>query len=110
MNLRILFMILVYYSIIILMFSFDTTNAMTGYTTNADLNSMSGNLTENETGTGGIFTIPISVARFFGFVVFGLGLAEGTPAWFSIGFFAWETIISILSVGFIVNSIWSGGG
>lgn len=108
MNFRILFMILVYYSIITIMFAFDTTSVMTGYSTNANVSGMRGNLTAEESGTGGIFSVGVSVARFFGFVIFGVGLAADTPGWFALCFFLWETIISLLSVAFIVNSIWSG--
>lgn len=79
---------------------------LTGYTSNINLNSSS--LTGGEIDTGGLFGTGVSFGRFFAFVGFGIGLPADTPSSIQIIFFFIQTIISILAIGFIISSIWSG--
>lgn len=98
-------MLLIYYSVLSLTFVFGSAY-LTDYSETIELDDSG--LQEEETGTGGIFSIGISVARFFGFVGFGLGLPDSTPTWFQLVFSAWQTILTIFTIGFIISSIWDG--
>lgn len=107
MNLKILFMILVYYSIISLFFIMSaSTGLYDDYSHNIDLNST--NINPDEIDRGGLFGTGISFGRFAGMVAFGVGLPDDTPAWFSIIFIFWQSIVTILTLGFIISSIWNG--
>jgi hypothetical protein len=75
---------------------------------NYDLNNSAGGLEGSESGEGGLFSIGVSFARFFGFVLFGIGLPSDTPALVNWIFIIWETCISIFTAGWIINSIWGG--
>jgi len=108
MNLKILFMLLVYYGVISLFFLvggsvFTEDN---GYNNTIALNDSE--LADSEIDSGGLFSSGVSVLRFAGFVGFGVGLPDDTPSWFSIIFMLWQTIFSIFAVGFIISSIWDG--
>ena len=107
MNLKVLFLLLVYYGIIGLIFA--TSDAVftdEGFTTDINLNDSS--LTSNETGTGGLFNQGISFGRWFGLVFFGVGLPDSTPAFFSSFFIVWQSIITVFGIGWVVSSIWDG--
>lgn len=107
MNLKILFLLLMYYSLVGLFFSFSGSILTDdGYST--DVNLTGNELTSNETGTGGIFSTGISFDRWFTLVFFGIGLGASVPTWFALLFIAWETLITIFGVGWIVSSIWNG--
>jgi len=90
---------------IILVFAFGATE-LTGFSENISLNDSA--LSAGEIEQGGFFTVGVSVARFVGWVGFGIGLPEDTPTWFSTIFFAWQTMITIFTAGFIISSIWDG--
>ena len=105
MNLKVLLAILIYYGVISLVFIFGASE-LTGFSSNIYLNDSS--LSNPEIDTGGLFNSGVSFGRFFIFVLFGLGLPETTPFWFSTIFFLWQTLVTVLSVGFIIDSIWSG--
>ncbi len=107
MNLKILFMLLIYYSFISIFFALGgavLTNE--GFSTNVDLNAT--DITSEEIDTGGIFGTGVSFVRFAVMVLFGIGLPSGTPSWFAIMFASWQTLVTIFSVGFIVSSVWDG--
>jgi hypothetical protein len=109
MNLKVLVIILIYFSSMVLLFNSDLESSLTtaGYT---DLSSVALNdsaLQPEETGTGGIFSIGISVSRFFGFVTVGIGLGD-VPTWFQILFSTWSIAWSMFIVAFIIDSVWSG--
>lgn len=105
MNLKILFLILIYYTVISLFFVFGG-SYMTGYTSNIDLNDT--DLSTTELDKGGLFNSGISFTRFVTFVGFGIGLPSDTPLWFKTIFSAWQTLILIFTIGFIISSIWNG--
>lgn len=108
MNLKILFMLLLYWGLWISILSVSGSNVLTdaGYSTNAQLNDSS--LSANESGTGGIFSSGISFGRWFLLVGFGVGLGSDAPAWFSMLLTIWQTTITVFTVGFIISSIWNG--
>jgi len=109
MNLKILLILLIYYVILSLTFVLgsDIFNEASGYNiTDSPLNSS--DLTGSEIDQGGLFGTGVSFSRFFLFVTFGIGLPSDTPQWFTILFFAWQTIITVLAIGFIISSIWDG--
>jgi hypothetical protein len=35
-------------------------------------------------------------------------LPASTPSWFAIMFAVWQTVVTIMSVGFVISSIWDG--
>jgi hypothetical protein len=47
----------------------------------------------------------IDIGRFFLFLGFGVGLPEDTPTWFNIIFITWQTIMLMLTVGFLYQAI-----
>lgn len=106
MDLKILMLILIYYSMISLFFIY-------GASVFIDLSDPGGlstaGLNETETGyTGGSFGSGISFARFAGLITVGIGLPVDTPSFFKIAFAAWQTLFLIFTVGWFINSIWSG--
>ena len=107
MNLKVLFMILVYYSMISLFFIMSVSFGIyDDVDVNIDLNSTG--ITPDEYDRGGLFGTGISFGRFFGMIGFGVGLSDDTPAWFNLIFVFWQTVITILSLGFVISSIWNG--
>lgn len=109
MNLKILFIIIVYYAfwVIFLLLGSPVFNSNTGYTSSIDLNQSSP-LTSSEVDTGGLFGTGVDFGRFFGILLFGIGLNPSLPSWFLTMFALWQTIVTILSVGFVISSIWNG--
>jgi len=107
MDLKVLFMFLIYYSVISLFFVFATSSGTFG-DYNSTINLNSSDITDDEIDTGGLFGTGISFGRFTAMVGFGVGLPDDTPSWFSIIFIAWQSIITILFIGFVISSIWNG--
>lgn len=57
---------------------------------------------------GGIVGVFTAVARFLGFVAFGIGCCgSDTPAWFTVIFVFWNTVITLLFIAFIINAFWN---
>ena len=109
MNLKILFLILCYYSIfaIFLLLANPIFNLQEGYSGGIDLNQ-TGELTSSEIADGGLFTTGVNMGRFFSLITLGIGLPNTLPSWFVVMFMFWQTIMTILSVGFVVAMIWNG--
>ena len=100
-------MFLIYYGVLSLLFTMGASVLNNeGYTSNINLNDTE--LTNNEIDNGGLFSTGISFSRFFLFVGFGIGLPGDTPAFFSIIFLLWQTMITVLFIGFIISSMWNG--
>jgi len=106
MNLKILFMLLIYYSLISIFFLMADSSVISGYNTTVELNASG--LQDEEIDTGGIFGTGISFSRFFSFVGFGVGLPDDTPSWFSGIFIIWQSLMTVMAVAFIISSIWNG--
>ena len=94
-----------YYAILSLVFLAGA-SVFTDYSHNIELNSSE--LTDSEIDKGGLFGTGVSFGRFFAFVGFGIGLPSDTPAFFSVVFAFWQIMVLIFTVGFIIDSIWSG--
>jgi len=105
MNLKILFMILIYYSVLSLVFIMGG-SAFNEYTHNIELNNSE--LADTEIDKGGFFNSGISFSRYFGLITIGIGLPASTPQWFSIFFMFWQTIVTILVVTLIISAMWNG--
>lgn len=108
MNLKILFGIVIYWSIWII---FLTSDMSPLYEENFDSSSIDLNMTAlspDEQDTGGFFSTGISFSRFVKFSFFGVGLPVDYPVWIKYLFGVWQTIITLFTIGFIVDSIWSG--
>jgi len=108
MNLKVLFLIIVYYTIISLVFAMggNIFSESTEYEYENPLNSS--DVSSGEIDTGGLFGTGISFTRWLGLVTVGIGLPEDTPNWFEIIFASWQILVLILTIGFIISSIWNG--
>ena len=106
MDLKILAIILLYYSVLGVFF------VMGGSYIFAEDYELIGNLSSfdvsNETEPGGLFSTGVSFGRFWLLMAFGVGLPLTTPVWFSIVFMIWQTAFNIFVAGFIISSIWNG--
>ena len=105
MNLKILWIILIYYIFIIAFFSFSG-DLYKGYSNDISLNNSK--LSSSEIDKGGIFSTGVSITRFVGLVTIGIGLPSDTPVWFSLIFALWQSAWTIFTVGFVISSIWNG--
>jgi len=79
-----------------------------GFSSDVDINASG--FDDSEIDSGGFFTgligIFTAMGRFIGFVAFGITpVLTGTP---QILFSAWETLLSILTIGFIISAFWDG--
>ena len=106
MNLKVLFMLLIYYSLISIFFLTAGSEILQGYNTTIALNTSE--MQSEELDTGGLFGTGISFSRFAGMVGFGIGLPDDTPDWFSAIFIIWQSMLLIFTVGFVISSIWNG--
>ena len=104
MNLKILFILIVYYGIISLVIL--TGDMFSGYTVNVNIDNS--DLKAEESDLGGLFGSGVSFGRFFSLATVGIGLGDDAPDWFKMLFATWQTILLLLSIGFIIDSIWSG--
>lgn len=109
MNLKVLFLIMGYYSILSILIimllalvpGFDGTSTV-------DIHNVTGNVTATEFPDVGLFSIGYSVLRFFGILLFGIGFPSDTPLIIVIGFAIWQTLVSVMSIGFLFSSAWDG--
>lgn len=98
-------LLMLYYGMISLFFIFGS-SIMYDYNVNASFNDTS--LSDDEIDTGGLFGTGVSFGRFALFVTLGIGLPDDTPSWFSSIFIIWQSMVTILAVGFVISSIWNG--
>ena len=109
MDLKVLFLILVYYSVLSLGFvlAFSSgSDVFNDYDVNINLNAT--DISDDETDRGGLFGTGVSFTRFAGLIAFGVGLPDDTPVWFSTIFAFWQTLLTLFSLGFVISSIWNG--
>jgi len=108
MNLKILFVLLVYWSAFLVIFAVGGDTILEDQLTSVDADFNSSAMGFNETSTtGGIFGSGISFGRWFAFATFGIGLVNA-PSWFAVVFASWQTMMSIFTIGWIISSIWNG--
>lgn len=105
MNLKILVFLIMYWSFWGLLFYFGT-DVLIGYSV-SDIQTLDSSLDPAEQDTGGLFSGGVSFLRFAGLVAFGIGLPS-VPLFFQIIFSFWQSAVTILSIGFFIDSIWSG--
>lgn len=106
MNLKVLFLLLLYYTILSSMFLLsDGLFTDNGFNSNININAS--NIDSAETSGVGLVA-GSGFTRFIKFVGFGIGLPSDTPSWFSTLFALWQSLVTILSIGFIISSIWNG--
>ena len=74
---------------------------------NSTININATDITEGETATG-VFDVLPDLARFIGFVGFGIGIPGDVPEFFQLLFTLFQTTITLLSIGWVVSSIWDG--
>ena len=106
MDLKILMVVIVYYTFISLLYGGMATIAPT-YTTTTDLSSV-GSINATDLDKGGFFGTGIDFGRYLLFLGFGLGFPADTPAWFSGFVFLWQTALTLFLAGWIIASIWNG--
>lgn len=107
MDLKILMLILIYYTIIGLTFTMGGAY-LSGFNETYSSTLNTSTLDPGEIHEGNLFDTGVSFARFFGFIAFGVGIPGSVPTWFQIIFSAWQTILFIFVLGWVINSIWSG--
>ncbi len=108
MDLKILMIILSYWTIFLIIFGTGGASVLLddGYTVSSPLN-------ETEIGTeeideGGFFGTGVSFGRFVGFALFGIGVGASMPSWASFMIAGWQTLFTIFTIGFVLSSIWDG--
>ena len=111
MNLKILSILILYWSVWILILTVgvtDGSNPLTGYSTTASLNSTGFSVDEIEAGGlfDGIVNIFTALGRFIALALFGFtteltGLAQTIFTTFITG-------MTLFTIGFIIDSVWSG--
>lgn len=107
MNLKILFLIILYWVIWGMVFVVGSRYTLDkGYSYNADLNSSG--LSSGEVDRGGLFNMGVSFSRYYPLILFGIGLPSTTPTWFVTIFAFWQILFNIFSAGFVISSIWDG--
>jgi len=108
MDLKVLFLLLIYYGLVssIFLIGGDVFGDGSGFSTDIALNDSE--LSSGEIDTGGLFGSGISFGRFAGLVGLGVGLPDDTPTGFKLIFGLWQTMVTILSIGFFISSIWDG--
>ena len=106
MNLKVLFLIICYYAVISIFLSFGLSYTDDDYTYSNPLNDSS--ISNDEIDTGGLFGTGVSFTRFTGLITVGVGLPGNTPIGFKSIFVLWQSLVTILTIGFIISSIWDG--
>lgn len=108
MNLKILFGLCVYWIFWIIFLTSDMSPLYEeAYITDSiDLNVTA--LSDSEQDTGGLFSSGVSFGRFAKFTVFGIGLPSNYPSWLKYLFGLWQTILTLLTIGFFLDALWSG--
>lgn len=105
MNLKVLFLILLYYSALSAFILFPG-SPLGAYNVNVDLNQTE--LSEDEKDTGGLFSSGVDFGRFFSLVTIGVGVPGDVPTWFKFMFAIWQSLWLLFSIGFVISSIWDG--
>lgn len=80
--------------------------AANGYNNTIALNDSE--LSSSEIDSGGLFGTGVSFLRFTGFVLFGVGVPGSVPLFIRLLIAAWQTAITIFTVGWVISSIWDG--
>ena len=108
MNLKILFLLMTYYGIFSIFFILGgSVRTSDGFNTSINFNAS--NIEESEIDLRpSVWDSGISFSRFSKLVAFGVGLPSDTPFFFKTIFFLWQTILTVFTIGFIIDSIWSG--
>lgn len=108
MNLRILFGIIVYWAVWIIFLTSDMSPLYEEDYNTGTINLNVTSLSEDEQDTGGLFSSGVSFGRFATFTLFGIGLPANYPIWIVYFFGIWQSIITIFTIGFFLDSLWSG--
>lgn len=106
MNLKVLALLILYYSVLSI-FILGSGDILTDDGLTSDINMSSIDVSE-ETDTGGLFGTGISFGRFFGLILFGIGLPASSPTWLMLLWGVWQTGFTIFGIGWFINSIWGG--
>lgn len=108
MNKGLLIGFVVYYALMSLVFIIgNSVGLFNDFSSNIDINSI------NSTGLSTVNPNPVEniltfLARFVGWVFFGVGLPSDTPTFFSVPFVVFQVVVTILFIAFIISSIYNG--
>ena len=100
MKLKILFLFIVYYGLLIIFFNYASPYMSEGFNSTLEL----GGITINETGDPQVPS-SVGIGDFFLFLGMGIGLPYDTPVWFQLVFSIWQVIMAILFAGFLYQAI-----
>jgi len=75
---------------------------------NTTIQINSSDMSAEEIEQGGFFTSGLDFSRFIFFVGFGIGLTSDTPTFISLIWIVIASGITLFSIGFVIDSIWSG--
>ena len=106
MDLKILGILLLYWALWIGISYAVFSNITVDTTVTASLNSSAMGAEELE--SGGLFTTGVSLARFAGFVLFGVGLPSAMPTLVAYLLAIFQSCVTIFTVGFVISAIWNG--
>jgi len=105
MNLKILFLLLGYYAMIIILLAVPGT-PFSAVDYNASINNSA--LGSDETDVGGLFSTGVKLDRFFLLVGFSIGLPSTVPTVIAYAFILWQSVITMFSAGWLISSFWNG--
>ena len=60
---------------------------------------------EEETWFSTFFDVLGSIGRFFGLLLFGVGLPSSVPATISLIFATWQTILTMMTAGLLITAL-----
>lgn len=113
MNLKILMILILYWTVWILVLTIGATDSSNpfitdGYNITGSFNSTGFSEAEIDTGFTfwSIIAVFTSLFRFIGLVFFGITPVL-TGAW-QVIFAAWQTALTFFTIGFVIDAIWSG--
>lgn len=111
MNFRVLFILLFYWSIWLIIVATAGSTVLGG----SGFSTTGGNITQftsdtsmiNSTGIFGIVGGLSGIGDYALFALFGIGFTAA-PVWFAVMFMVWQSMITIITVGFIISMVWNG--
>lgn len=113
MNLKVAFIVILYWTIWIAILTVGgANNSLTESGVNQTGSINTSDFGQGEIDSGGIFSgtlgVFTSIGRFIGLTFFGIGLPSDYPLLLRTLFALWATGWTLLTIGLIIDSVWSG--
>ena len=104
-----LFIILLYYGLVgttiaIIPDSLTTGASSSSLTDDINISEVQGDI-EEESWFSSFFDVLGSIGRFFGLLLFGVGLPTSTPSIITIIFATFQTIVTMLTAGLLISAL-----